>query len=145
MKKQVLGMLVAIGIAALAAPASSFAQVAADEAVLRAPFPFVAGDSVLPAGTYTVRADSSDPAVLWITSADGRTAVVVDTNWGNGDENDGSKALFRFRKYGQSYLLSRIAMPGEDAREIPLSKGQVERDLVKMATARYEAQHGRNG
>lgn len=144
MKKKTLGMLAAVGFVALAAPVSSVAQQETDAAVVRVPFAFVAGDAALTAGTYTVTADSADPTVVWFTSANRRKAVAVGTIWGNGNENDSNRASFRFRRYGHdAYVLSRVAMPGENAREVPLPKAQVERDLVKTATLRRDVPSSR--
>jgi hypothetical protein len=143
MKKQLLMVLATAGIGILLGAHPSFAQ-ATDEAVVRVPFQFVAGDAVLPAGRYFVQADSGDPSVLWITSSDGRHAGVVATNWGGG-ENDGAQVRFEFRKYGDAYLLSAVAMPGEDAREIALAPSVVEHDLVRVARANYASEHHSNG
>jgi hypothetical protein len=142
MKRQIFGIVMAAGIAVLIA-APSFAQ-ATDQAILRVPFQFVAGNTVLPAGTYTVRAGESDPAVLWIVSTNGRRVSIVATNFG-GRLNARSRPLFQFRKYGDAYLLAQVAMPGESVRQVPLPENVVEQDLVKVARLRYEARFASNG
>ncbi len=143
MKKRLLMVFATVGIAVLLGARTSSAQ-ASNEAVVRVPFQFVAGDAVLPPGRYLVKADSDDPTVLWVTSSDGRHASVFPTNWG-GPESDAARAYLQFRKYGHAYLLSEIVMPGEDAREIPLAASQVDRDLVKVAKLKYRSEHHANG
>ncbi len=143
MRKQLFGILATAGLGILLAGQTASAQVA-DQVVAHVPFQFVAGDAVLPAGTYTVRPDSSDPTMLWIINADGRPASAVLTEWG-GPDNDGTQAMLQFKKYGEAYMLSSVALPGEAARQIPIPKKEVEADLVKVARIDYRAEHHGNG
>ncbi len=104
-----------------------------DEVVAHVPFAFVVGTTVMPAGDYIVAAVSDDPALVRVEQVKGRAYATVITNWGGGDV--GTHAALTFREYGHAKFLSRIMVPGEDAREVALPLSEIQQDLVQLASA----------
>jgi hypothetical protein len=87
------------------------------------PYAFVVKDTQLPAGKYTISvADSTDPNVLEIRSANGHTAVLFET------ENMLVKRTMRrselvFDKIGDNYFLSQVFLKGDDSgNQLPMSR-----------------------
>ena len=68
-------------------------------------FPFVAGNTALPAGTYTVAALDDDPSILQLTN--GRVSVLLETE-GDQPGRMPSRTEVRFHKYGDTYVLHEI-------------------------------------
>ena len=111
------------------APTRAFA---AEELKVNVPFQFVVGDSVLPAGPYRVQASDTNPSVIWFFSPNGHHVANVATEWG-GSLFRGADANLRFKMYGKTHFLSRILIPGEDGRMVPLPRHEVESELARLA------------
>jgi hypothetical protein len=103
-------------VVGLGATLTSNAQIESD-ATIRAniPHPFVVNNTTLPAGTYviTVPDTSSDLNVLEIRSANGKTAVLFDTEPVNVTRTMRKSELV-FDKIGDTYFLSRVFMSGDE-------------------------------
>ncbi|HEY6246742.1 MAG TPA: hypothetical protein VIX17_22500 [Pyrinomonadaceae bacterium] len=110
MKKQIyIASLVLVVLVAVTAQAQSRSN---QQLRFHVPFPFNAGNSVLPAGDYrvTIVNPSSDHSVLRITSSDGKSTMIrtVDVEgWA------AAKAKLSFRHYGDRYFLAQVWMAGE--------------------------------
>ena len=100
------------------------------------PFDFVVAGKQLPAGDYSVRHISKDSAkALLIQSEDGRSAAIVFTN---AAQREALRAELRFRRYGESYFLASVSIPGTaGVREVPPSNGETKRtrELIEQAKA----------
>jgi hypothetical protein len=121
MKKQLLGIVVVLGVLGFAGVRPALAQ--SDVVAIKVPFPFVVGHTTLPAGTYRMLADPSRPDLVLLTSEDGKAQAAVFT--GRAEDVAGSdQASFQFRKVDGQYLLTAINIPGENAREIVLPEPQ---------------------
>jgi hypothetical protein len=68
-------------------------------------FGFVAGNTTLPAGSYTVTPTDDDPSVLEISN--GKVSVLLDTE-GDQPATSPSKTEVTFNKYGDTYVLHEI-------------------------------------
>jgi len=145
MNKKLFVSLLGFGlIVLLRAPVVRAQGFGDDEAVVKVPFQFVAGDTVLPAGVYRVTADSESPNVVWIASTDGKSVAVVDTECGGPLVTKAQPQLV-FRKYGSTCFLTSINVPGDDGRLIPLTRADVAQQLAHMARARYDAAQAHRG
>src|SRR5947209_20077537 len=69
------------------------------------PFGFYAGNTWLPAGTYTLSAESRSPDVIFIRNADSKIAL-MDVGHA-ADPQSGAHTLV-FKKYGDKYFLHEI-------------------------------------
>ena len=103
-------------VAGLAATLTANAQIRSD-ATIRAniPYAFVVNNTTLPGGTYVITVSDpygSDTSVLEIRSANGKTAVLFDTDPITGPRLAPQTELV-FDKVGDTYFLSRVFLEGD--------------------------------
>jgi hypothetical protein len=92
----------------LVAAGASFAQDQQLKATV--PFNFTVGDSTLPAGTYTVGANTYSPDVLALRNREKHINILTI---GRSDESNPRKVdVLVFHKYGNQYFLSQIRSEG---------------------------------
>ncbi len=128
MKKQVLVALAIVGVFALVGAAPANAQTVSR---VNVPFPFIVGDTVLPAGAYTVTNPAYRSDVVTIQSADGKALATALVQSG-GDLSKNANATFSFRKIGGQYFLAELNIPGSAPRVLSLPKSHVEAMLAKL-------------
>ena len=119
-----LVLLIATAVAVEAQTTSSTKLVA------NIPFEFNVGDKTMPAGQYTIRQvnPSSDRPVLQITSKDGSSSALAQTN--SVRARDAKQSVLVFNRYGSQYFFSMAVIDGlPDAWQAPKSRG--ERGLAK--------------
>jgi len=128
MKKQALKavtMLVSIIALAFMTALVSNAQSHGQKLRANIPFDFVVGNKALAAGEYTVGSITSTSSDgLAVRSADGRQNAIrlVHNVQANAPKN---RAMLTFRRYGSTYFLAQIWMPGSaDGQEIAKSKAE---------------------
>lgn len=94
------------------------------------PFDFVAGETRLPAGTYTVkRISRGDEKSLLVRSLDNQLTALISTNAVEASTEQ-AEARLVFHKYGDQYFLSQVWNAGSLAgRELPQSKA--ERSVIR--------------
>ena len=93
---------------ALFAAASVFSQ-GPQRLTVQVPFGFHVGNSILPAGEYTVYTDT--PNVLRLRSDDFKSSVMIQTNAVEKLKAP-SQGMLVFNKYGDEYFLSQVWKPG---------------------------------
>ena len=79
-----------------------------DRITFKTNFPFVAGNTTLPAGSYTVTPTDDDPSVLELSN--GKVSVLLGTE-GDQPARAPSKTEVTFNKYGNTYVLHEIVDP----------------------------------
>ena len=96
------------------------------------PFPFYAGNTKLPAGSYRVTQASFDSTVLMIESTNGSHSAFVEFTPTQSDS--GHKATdVGFKKYGTSEVLSTVWVGGQQfGMQIEVTK--FEQSLAKSGT-----------
>ncbi len=110
---------------------------AQDPAKVKVAFPFVVNGAVLPAGNYTIAPASDDLGVISIMSKDGRRIALTAIH--DGQLVTAMKPTFEFKKYGDTYFLWKVEVPGEFAHEISLPARDVADTLARLAVQRYHA------
>jgi hypothetical protein len=80
-----------------------------DPVEFKTSFPFTVGNATLPAGSYTIRPDDSDPQVLELTGA--HASVFFATENVSPRETP-SKSEVVFKRYGDRYVLKDIWVEG---------------------------------
>ena len=96
----------AIAICLLASFAGSGSVSAQDHAARATiPFNFNVGDRWVPAGTYTITSNMTNPKIICIRSADGNIALLSVTQ---SDEGRSDAGRLVFTKYGDHYFLHEI-------------------------------------
>ncbi len=108
----------------LFAAATLFAQ-GSQTLTVQVPFGFHVGNSVLPAGGYTVYTDG--PAqILRLRSDDSKSSVMIQTNRVEKLSAPGKGKLV-FNKYGDEYFLSQVWKAGDNSgRELLKTKREFE-------------------
>jgi hypothetical protein len=120
MKTQLIG---AFGLALLAV-ASVFAEMT-PRMTAHIPFGFHVGNSMLPAGQYTVDTDPG-PGLVRLRSADSKSSVTILAN-GVQTLTTPTESKLIFTKYGDEYFLSRIWRAGSDTgNELRKSRRETE-------------------
>ena len=102
--------------------ATSYAQ-SARRTVILIPFDFVAGEKVLPAGTYRIEPVRRDSYTAWeIQSTTARAGAVVMTS-ALGGNAAGDESRLVFQKYGETHVLAQVWASGDMAgREVVQSR-----------------------
>ena len=96
----------AIAVCLLASFAATGTVSAQDHgATATVPFNFNVGDSWVPAGTYMMTSDMSNPKVIFIRSKDGKTALLSVTQ---SEDRRSDAGRLVFTKYGDQYFLHEI-------------------------------------
>jgi hypothetical protein len=85
-------------------------------------FPFTVGNTSVPAGSYTIRPDDDNPAILELTGA--HTSVLFQTEGATARETP-SKTEVVFKRYGDGYVLKDIWLAGSrDGAETIAAEGE---------------------
>ena len=129
--KIITKLFLALCLVSLGATLTANAQIRSD-ATIRANIPnsFVVNNATLPAGTYlitVVDVGASDLTVLEIRSANGKTAVLFDTQSVTVPGLAPQTALV-FDKIGDTYFLSRVFLKGNEGGN-QLLKSKMQRRL----------------
>jgi len=74
-------------------------------------FPFTVGNASVPAGSYTIRPDDDNPAILELTGA--HTSVLFQTE-DLAARQTPSKTEVVFKRYGAGYVLKDIFLAGSN-------------------------------
>ena len=138
MKKTFLALLI---VGAIAFAGVGIASAQEDPAIVKVPFQFIAGEHLLPAGTYRISADQFDRTLLTISRLDGKgEAVFAETDWTGDVSLPGRKVDVQFKNIDGHYFLALVAMPGASGRSVRLTKASAERTLVRLNL--MPAEHG---
>lgn len=105
-----LTLVGAIATAAEAQPAASL--------VATVPFEFVAGQVLLPAGTYEMTMWGHTPSVATIRSTSGRSVIVLTQNVSG--REDLSQPELVFERIENQYFLARLVFSGREERKLSL-------------------------
>jgi hypothetical protein len=133
LKSKIVQMKLVLGLAAAAVLLGGAATARADELiVVKVPFAFIVGDSLLPPGDYTVSEDSNDPHVVSIRSVRGRRFVYTMTIPSSVADADAQPELM-FDRVGDHRFLARIVDGNGDSRDLVLTPSIEEQDLAKVA------------
>lgn len=87
----------------------------ANELDFQAPAGFIAGETKLPAGSYSLRPFSTeDPSLLELTNAAGNSAVLLSTEFTE-SETPAKETQITFNKYGSELVLKTIQLQGQQS------------------------------
>lgn len=130
-------LLTVLGIAsALVLFGASIASAGSIELRADVPFNFMAGDKMLPAGTYNVSRPGTFRTALTIKgNAGGHGGVIVRTNMSQPANTTGTTKLV-FNRYGNQYFLSQVWTSAKrDGYVYVLPKSEREREIAKELSA----------
>ncbi len=110
MRSLVRSIGIAGGILLLAGVHNASAQIV-DTLEFTTSFPFTVGNAAMPAGSYTIRPDDDNPAILLLTGAHG--SVLFQTESAQASETP-SKTEIVFKRYRDGYVLKDIWIEGSN-------------------------------
>ena len=130
MKKQLLSVLVVLGLVVVAG--SAFAQSVTVRANI--PFSFSLNKETLPAGQYEIRAlESAGSHALVISNPEAKIGKMFLTNPVSPRVGTSDKGKLVFKRYGDQYFLSQI-WGVASVRELPISPREKELALGHAPT-----------
>jgi hypothetical protein len=123
--------LVMAGMIALTAMATTRVAQAQDRLAVNIPFDFVAGNTQLPAGEYTVTVSAPTHSIILISRKDSTASAFMNTNSAvSRDPQHESKLVFN--RYGDRYFLSQVWQQGNsEGRQ--LMKSAREKEMSQIA------------
>jgi hypothetical protein len=124
-------LLVLTGLLSVLCAIPAMAQIT-NRVTFNAPSAFYAGNSKLPAGSYTVSQPDLDDSLLLVEDASGAHSVFVEYVVGSSDTPQVHTDV-TFKKYGNVEFLSAISVDGQNEMQILPSK--VEQNAATKAKA----------
>jgi len=118
-------MLFAIALMVGTHPAGARAQ---ERVSAHVPFPFIIGESRLPAGDYIVKERDNDPSVIAVASADGHQSIVTLAMTSSSSEKGGAQPRLVFEKFDGQYFLARVVREDGEEQEIVLTPAIMEHE-----------------
>ena len=120
MRKQVcIGVLAMSFLVSMLAVAPASAK-SVDGVRAQIPFDFHVGDSLLPAGEYTINALTDDDVALRI--GDGKRGTIALTDSKQAKAGSEARSRLIFHKYGDQYFLAAVWGADQTGRELRESK-----------------------
>jgi hypothetical protein len=130
--------LVMAGMMALTAMASTRVAQAQEMMVVNIPFDFVAGNTTLPAGEYSIRVVAPEQTVLLINRKDAAASAFMNTNAVTKTEIQTESKMI-FNRYGDRYFLSQVWTAG-NSRGRQLLKSAREKEMAQIAKSETQGQ-----
>jgi len=113
--------------------ASSPAAAQSDATIVKIPFQFIAGQRLLPAGSYRITPQAPQAGMVTISSlGDKALAVFVVTEDLGYSDASGIQSRVTFVNYDGQHFLRTIAVPGTDGRVVAFTKAGAERTLARL-------------
>lgn len=130
--------LVMAGLVALTVMASTRVARAQELMVVNIPFDFVAGNTTLPAGEYSVKVSGPVNTLVLIDRKDSSAAAFINTNAAAASEPQSESKLV-FNRYGDRYFLSQVWTAGySQGRQ--LLKSAREKEMAQVAKIETQGQ-----
>ncbi len=130
--KKILIALVAAGVLSFAGATLVQAQ-DTNVGLFKAPFRFIVDGKLMPAGSYRVSSQGQGFAVLLIESTDRSAAAAFTSTMAvENPYGDSSQVHVEFKAIDGTYFLTQVALPGQDARRIFVTKANAEQVLAKL-------------
>jgi hypothetical protein len=123
--------LVMAGMMALTAMATTQVAQAQDRLAVNVPFDFVAGNTQLPAGEYTVQVSAPTHSIILISRKDSTASAFINTNAAVSSQPQSESKLV-FNRYGDRYFLSQVWQEG-NAEGRQLLKSSREKEMAQIA------------
>ncbi len=128
--------LVMAGMMALTAMSYTRVAQAQEPLVFNIPFEFVAGNSMLPAGEYTVQVSGPTHVLQLVDRKDSAASAFLGTNAAVAPEIQSESKLI-FQRYGDRYFLSQVWTAG-NSRGRQLLKSAREKEMAQIAKVETE-------
>jgi hypothetical protein len=119
------------GMMALTAMASTRVAQAQEQMVVNIPFDFVAGNTTLPSGEYSVKVSGPTNTLILIARNDSAASAFMNTNAAVASEPQTESKLV-FNRYGDRYFLSQVWTAGNSSGR-QLLKSAREKEMSRIA------------
>jgi hypothetical protein len=129
--------LVMAGMMALTVMACTRVAQAQEMMVVNIPFDFVAGDTTLPAGEYSIRVTAPERTLL-IDRKDATASAFMNTNAVTRTEIQTESKMI-FNRYGDRYFLSEVWTAGS-SRGRQLLQSAREKEMAQIAKSETQGQ-----
>jgi hypothetical protein len=130
--------LVIAAVMALTVMASTRVAQAQQTLVVNVPFDFVAGNTMLPAGEYSVQISGPLQTLILIDRKDATAAAFINTNAASARAPQTQSKLV-FNRYGDRYFLSQVWTAGY-AQGRQLRKSDREKEMALVAKNQVQDQ-----
>ncbi len=130
--------LVMAGMMALTAMATTRVAQAQQDVAVNIPFDFVAGNTQLPAGEYTVKVSAPTHSLILISRKDATMSAFINTNPAVSSAPQTESKLI-FNRYGDRYFLSQVWQEG-NAQGRQLLKSSREKEVALTANLETKGQ-----
>jgi len=130
--------LVMAAMMALTAMASTRVAQAQDLLVVNIPFDFMAGDTALPAGEYSIKVSAPERTLLLIDRKDAAASSFMNTEAVATTEIQSESKLI-FNRYGDRYFLSQVWTEG-NSRGRQLLKSAREKEMAQRTNIETQGQ-----
>ena len=124
MRSSIRGLILIAAAVVLGGAATASAQVT--DSITNVPFAFTVGKTTLPRDTYRISRLPGQMAVFQI-SGTRHSAIVIGLP--DSPDRKGDDPYLVFHRYGDSYFLDEIVLPGYVAMSVPASR--LEQDAAK--------------
>lgn len=138
MRKYQFVAIAAFGFVTLAGAPLAHAQ---DVTKANVPFPFVVGQTELPAGHYRVVSDAMTPGFVDVLSEDGRSSAFAMV-LAAGDSTREGECRFEFEHVGGKYYLSRIDTGTGEVKELEIPSAVLAAERLHAANAKAASLKG---
>jgi hypothetical protein len=133
MKSLVRSMSIAAGVLLLAGAQPASAQVIG-QIEFTTTFPFAVGYASVPAGSYTISADSDSPGVLQLNGANVGVLFMTENK---GTSQPAAKTEIVFQRYGGAYVLKDVFVEGSSTGAEAVA-AEAEKHVAKSGNANGE-------
>jgi hypothetical protein len=130
--------LVMAAVMALTAMATTRVAQAQEGVAVNIPFDFVAGNTQLPAGEYTVKVSAPTHSLILISRKDATKSAFINTNPAVSNVPQTESKLI-FNRYGDRYFLAQVWQEG-NAQGRQLVKSSREKEVALTANLETEGQ-----
>ena len=129
--------LAVVALSVIAVGSASAAPDPVEKVVANVPFPFIVGDSRLPAGNYVVEEVlPDDPGTLLIAGADGGRQHALSLSIPLSSAELSAKPTLVFEKFANQFFLEKVVPQDGTAREIVLTPSIMEQELAASGSRR---------
>ncbi len=142
--RTIFAVVLVLGVASFAEVSPARAQVSSEAALVKIPFTFIAGDKLLPPGTYEIWSESSDWEMMAVSSVKNpKDALVwIRTSPGPNPEPRRRDVRVQFTNYFGHRFLQFVQLPLSDIHIVRLSTQQAERTLTRLNLMPIEGERG---
>jgi hypothetical protein len=130
-KKQILLVIAGLGLAVLVGAPASAQPLPKLFITVNVTFPFIVGETTLPAGQYTVERDGLDVIHIHTMDRTSKPMAIVMVQTRLARFSQAERGAIVFDHIGDKYVLSEVWLPGEDGYLVSRTSATHTHEVVK--------------